>query len=321
MRPDRNNISVQGSVVVQALIRTAAATGLAIASCAQGQGGFALPTSNGASQQGGVTNVPVQTLFVLRQTAIVFEELTLNDKAAIVVAPGIREVQITCKRLTLHGESTFSLVPGEDYADPATLAIPLQPPKQPQAKPRTDQQPYEQAGATGRQGLSGRPGLPGVTLKLNVLSLDATDGSLWIQTDGGMGKPGGQGGDGGKGSSGPFDLADNPDGGNGGDGGKGGVGGTGGNSAKVVLSLQDAAISPTRAPGIAPSNRPAEAKLPGRIVIYGAPGPGGRGGSGGSGGAGGEGHTCHWPCTNSKAGRYGSDGHKGDDGAAGSFSP
>ena len=284
-------------------------------------GGFPLPTANGSVQQGGITVVPSGSLYVVRQTAILFEELVLNDQSSIVVAPGIKEVQITCKKLVLNGYSTFDLTPGEDYALASTTARPEQPPKQPQAAPRTDHDPYQRNGAVGTTGAKGRSGLSGVNLKLNILNLDATQGSLWVKMDGGLGKEGGQGGDGGKGSSGPHDGVTNADGGDGGDGGRGGTGGTGGNTAKVILFLQGSTISPTRAPGVAPSSRPLDAKSPGLIVIYGSPGAGGRGGPGGNGGAGGEGHKGHGFSTDSKGGRHGSDGYAGAVGSPGAFIP
>lgn len=294
---------------------------LAVGQSGAPPGGFPLPTVNGSAQLGGVTVVPSGSLYVVRQTAILFEELVLNDQSSVVVAPGIQEVQITCNRLVLHGHSTFDLSPGEDLALASTTTLLDKPPKQPQAAPRLSQEPYQRPGAVGSTGATGKRGLSGVNLKLNVLNLDARNGSLWIQTDGGLGKQGGQGGDGGKGSSGPHDGITNADGGDGGNGGRGGTGGKGGNTAKVILSMQGSTISPSRAPGVAPSSRPVEAKSPGLIVIYGSPGAGGRGGPGGNGGAGGEGHKGQGFSSDSKTGRHGNDGGVGVDGSPGEFTP
>jgi hypothetical protein len=257
--------------------------------------------------------VPANSTLVLQDSAYAFSELVLNDKSVLTFA-SVTDVNITVVKLTLHGRSTIDLTP--------KVPTPLKP-STPPAKGQALNNPAPQDGPRGTDGTTGGPGTNGIHLKLSVQQLEAVDGSLWVRIDGTPGGPGGDGGGGGKGSSGPHTCVRNPNGGNGGAGGTGGMGGKGGDTAQMHLKIGPNTISPTQAPGVAPSTRPAAANIPGTIVISGAPGGGGPGGQGGGGGDGGEGHENHFPCTasDSSGGAHGPAGASGQAGGIGHFIP
>lgn len=256
--------------------------------------------------------LPPGSQLELKENAIVFSELELNDGCVLYFVPSVTTVEITVVKLILHGKSTVDLTP--------RVSLPTVPPT-PGEMPQVDSSPNPtQTGRTGAPGAPGGAGTNGISLKLNVQTLEAADGSLWIRTDGTQGGQGGAGGKGGKGSAGPYlDRVYCKDGGNGGTGGTGGEGGKGGDAAKVVLKVGPDTISPAQAAGVAPSNRPTLADVPGTVVIFGAPGVGGPPGAGGPGGNAGEGKECHFPATDARPGSPGSPGPNGSRGPNGRF--
>ena len=179
--------------------------------------------------------------------------------------------------------------------------------------------PPTQRGSDGTAGTDGQTGAAGIALKLSIINITATDGSLWIKTDGGAGSGGGPGGDGAKGAGPATSGTHCYDGGAGGNGGRGGNGGKGGNTAKVNITIgtQTGGVQTIVAnltPGTAPSQRPSSANLPGVVVAAGSPGPGGLGGPAGNGGPGGEGRSCRFPASDANPGPG---GHRGPDGSPG----
>ena len=272
--------------------------------------------------------VPPNETFTIDDNAIYFNELELNDGSVVKINPTQRNVIVACGKLTLHGRSTIDLTP-----------VMPPPPKPPPAGPEPPQATGEEGpgtvvpggaivrrnprtGADGPAGSPGQPGADAVGLVFLTPQVVATDGSLWIKTDGTLGGPGGDGVKGGKGASGPKTAFSNPDGGYGGGGGAGGPGGRGGNTASVLFKVGNDLIRSTQANGFSPSSRPPSADTPGTIVISGAPGAGGPGGNGGEGGDGGEGHEGSGPFTSdSKAGPPGGHGNPGPNGPPGNFVP
>jgi hypothetical protein len=254
-------------------------------------------------------DIPAGQTITLTASAVVFTDLTLNDGCVINFTNSLTNVHIIFQRLVLNGDSTIDLTPA--VAPPPT---PQTPPPQGQARADSNS-PHD--GPGGTPGALGSTGRSGINLDMVVDSLFATNGSLWIKTDGTRGGQGGTGGDGGKGSSGPRTGIHNPNGGNGGSGGRGGDGGKGGNTGWVKLKVGHDFISPTQANGVAPSSRPQIES--GTVIISGAPGDGGPGGGGGGGGPEGEGHKAHFPATDSQSGRHGGNGANGVKGPPGDF--
>lgn len=274
------------------------------------------PTIANASAQTHALYVPPGATMVLTESAYVFAELELNE-GSVIAFSGVKAVQITCVKLTLHGKSTIDL-------SPSTPSPPRPSEPAPKGQALNNNNPPT-TGDTGTTGGTGKPGAHGVSLAFSAQQLSAADGSMWVKMDGGAGGPGGYGGMGGKGSSGPATCVSNPNGGNGGAGGAGGPGGPGGNTGKVTFKIGANTVSPTQAQGTAPSPRPASANMPGVIVISGSPGKGGSGGPGGRGGDAGEGHEgpggFFCPSTDSQSGGRGADGPTGAKGADGKFIP
>ena len=131
----------------------------------------------------------------LQDGNILFTELEIDSGCVISFVPSVKNANVIVQKLTLHGKSTSDLSP------PAvSFAVP--------AKPGTPQQarndPPTERGQNGTHGGNGTPGLSGTNLTLTIETLDASDGSLWIRTDGSPAGSGGPGGDGAKGSAGPF---------------------------------------------------------------------------------------------------------------------
>lgn len=255
--------------------------------------------------------IPPGVHWSIQDSAVAYAQLELTDNV-INIKPGLTDVEITIVNLILHGKNTFDLA--------SLVRTPL-PPNTPPGKgqaPNNGNVP--RGGDGGSSGEGGGNGANGVNLKLSIQQLTASDGSMWIKTDGCPGGQGGDGGAGGKGSSGPRNGFHNPDGGSGGPGGRGGKGGPGGNTAKVSLKIGPNTISPSQSTGFAPSNCPAAADVPGTIVIQGAPGTGGIGGNGGPGGDGGEGYRGSGPLTHdSNSGAHGGQGPRGASGDPGNF--
>lgn len=260
-------------------------------------------------------DIPEDTTITIKDSAVVFTELTLNEGSLINFSSSLTNVNIRCLKLVLNGNSTLDLTP-------AVPPVPL--PDKPgtpgaQGQARADSSsPHD--GPSGTPGAMGGAGRNGINLEMTVDELFGTNGLLWIKTDGTPGGPGGDGGNGGKGSSGPRTGIHNPDGGNGGTGGKGGRGGKGGDTAGVKLTIANVPISATQATGVAPSTRPQSTPGSSTIIISGAPALGGPGGNGGQGGDGGEGHGKTSPFnTGSKSGSHGAVGQHGDTGPTGNF--
>ncbi len=290
----------------------AVAAGLACAMSAS-PGTLAGPAAAGRPKHVRLAAVPAGETLTLHDTAIVFDELDLEDQSVIQFDPSLHAVNLVCLKLVLNGQATIQLTPAVGTLGP--------PPDQ-----RGQDQAHADAGsphdgAGGAVGLTGAPGTAGTSLDLTIGALPAPSGSLWIETDGTDGGPGGRGGDGGKGSSGPRTGVHNPNGGNGGRGGDGGAGGRGGDTASVRLTVGGKTISATQAAGVAPSPRPDAAGINGTLVISGAPGKGGTGGPPGQGGPGGEGHEGHLPASNSRSGNGGPSGSTGPGGLPGKFVP
>lgn len=254
--------------------------------------------------------LPPNTQLEIRDSAIAFSELELNDGCVIYFHPSLKSVNLTVVKFILHGKSTIDLTP--------RIGFPNTPPK-PQGQGQAHNDPPTQRGADGTPGTVGADGSNGVELNLSIQTLVATDGSLWVKTDGTVGGQGSDGGDAGKGAGPKTSGFNCYDGGDGGTGGRGGNGGKGGNTAKVKLKVGSNTISPTQASGVAPSSRPAAADITGTIVIQGAPGAGGNGGRGGRGGDGGEGRDCSFPASDANPGRSGSPGANGSTGQNGGF--
>lgn len=256
--------------------------------------------------------LPANCELELKDAAITFFGLELNDGCIVYFDPSIKLVNLTIVTLTLHGKSIIDLTP--------RVTLPPRP-----GKPATPPQPGDSLPAqNGSDGTRGGDGRAGMDLNMSVQTLVATDGSLWIKTDGTAGGAGGEGGDGSKGAASTTSGAHCYDGRPGGNGGRGGNGGKGGDTAKVTLKIgqnTSNTVAPTQTKDIAPSTRPDSANSPGGIVIAGAPGPGGPSGRGGRGGDGGEGKACHFPASDANPGPNGSDGPAGSPGPNGQFIP
>jgi hypothetical protein len=258
--------------------------------------------------------VPANSELTLHDRTIAYLELELNEGSVLRFDPSIEKANITAVTLTLHGKSTIDLTPRVPLPDKA--------PKPPTPGQAIDVgPPHSQKGNDGSAGTLGGSGTSATELTLSVQNWTATDGSLWIRTDGTAGGPGGDGGDGAKGAGPNTSGLKCYDGGPGGNGGRGGNGGTGGNTGKVALTIGPNTIAPTQGKGVAPSVRPATANTPGTIVVAGAPGAGGAAGRGGNGGDGGEGKECHFPASDAKPGAHGGVGPDGSAGAIGKFMP
>jgi hypothetical protein len=179
--------------------------------------------------------------------------------------PPATTVSLVILTLTMHGKSTIDVsgapLPGE--------VVP--------GKPGTpNQQDHGAIGWNGTTGTAGTAGNSGPQFIFEVFNLSpASDGSLWIDTDG---SAGGHGGDGGKGGGPRTTGFHCDDGGNGGAGGVGGTGGKGGDTTKIMFSYGPVSahvqIPPTLTAGFSPSARPAGANTPGAIVIAGSVGAG-----------------------------------------------
>ena len=255
--------------------------------------------------------LPANCELELKGAAIVFSGLELNDGCIVYFDSSMKQAKVTVDTLTLHGKSTIDLTP--------RVTLPPSP-----SKPPTPSQPGDGLPAeNGSDGTKGADGRAGTALNMNVQTVVAPDGALWIKTDGTAGGAGGEGGDGAKGAAAYNSGAHCYDGGAGGKGGRGGNGGKGGDTAEVTLKigLNTPNVASTQTKGVAPSQRPDSASSVGVIVIAGAPGPGGPGGRGGRGGNGGEGRECHFPASDANPGPNGSDGPAGIPGPNGQFIP
>lgn len=276
---------------------------------ASGQPG---PTSNGMRiQQAHFSKVNGTCIKTLHDSITLFVNLEIDDGCVISFDTSFTQVAVTILNLTLHGKSTIDV---SAASVPFTIAAKAPTPRQVGNADTT----MGTGGATGATGLAGRTG---PQLLLDVYNVTASDGSLWVKTDGSAGTPGSPGGDGGKGSGPNTSGFKCSDGGAGGPGGDGGAGGPGGNMTKVIFSLGQnphVPVGANRTPSFSPSSRPAAADIPSAIVVAGSPGAGGPGGAGGNGGPGGEGRKCHFPASDSNPGPDGIPGHAGATGAAGS---
>jgi hypothetical protein len=133
--------------------------------------------------------LPANCELELKDAAIVFSGLELNDGCIVYFDPSVKQAKVTVDTLTLHGKSTIDLTP--------RVTLPPAP-----SKPPTPPQPGDSLPAqTGSDGTRGGDGRAGTGLNMNVQTLVATDGSLWIKTDGTAGGAGGEGGDGAKGAA------------------------------------------------------------------------------------------------------------------------
>lgn len=160
-------------------------------------------------------SLPENCKLELDDGSILFKELEIDDGCVVNFGASVTSADVVVQKLILHGNSTIDL-------SPRNVSLPVP------GKPGTPQQarnnPPTQRGQVGTRGGNGANGPSGTNLKLTVEALDATDGALWIRTDGSAGGAGGPGGDGAKGSAGPFTGTHCYDGGPGGDGGAGGTG-------------------------------------------------------------------------------------------------
>ncbi len=190
--------------------------------------------------------------------------------------------------------------------------IPSKPKK---AKRGDDGRNWGARGGDGEKGKDGTNGMTGVDLGFNVSISVTSQGSLFINIDGGIGGNAGDGGDGGNGKQGHCEDwgFGGPNGGDGGNGGNAGIGGSGGDTAKVMCSFPAILQHPPESFCIindsdpVPTNPPQESN-DGIIRIYGAPGRGGRGGTSGLGGKRGDHDDCGFGRT---------DRHEGNDGTRG----
>jgi hypothetical protein len=254
----------------------------------------------------------------IQDTSVFIGHLTLGKGCEIYFAKPIHDasghsaVTLTINSLELHGMSTLHLDHGEGPAPSASG----QPPEPRQADGQTV------AGQTGADGYAGTNGKPSLGLVLTIGHFDAaSNGSLWVRTDGQAGGAGGKGGRGAKGSAGPFTGTSCPNGGDGGRGGRGGPGGRGADTSPVVMTITGVPqTAQAAAEKVAPSSPPPTV-VPGTnnvVVASGAPGDGGLGGPGGDGGSPGEGHpkcglfTGH--ADEGNGGQTGPQGPKGDSG-------
>ena len=153
--------------------------------------------------------LPANCELELKDAAIVFFELELNDRCIIYFDPSTKRVKLTVVTLTLHGKSTIDLTP--------RLTLPPAPSKPPNPPPPEDNLPAP----NGNDGSRGGDGRAGTGLDMSVQTLVATDGSLWIKTDGTAGGAGGEGGDGAKGAAAYTSGGRCYDGQSGGNGGRG----------------------------------------------------------------------------------------------------
>lgn len=259
--------------------------------------------------------IPPNSTFVFGGSRSDFGTLTLDDGAAIAFVSTLDNVTITCDRLIVNGKAEINLTRSS-----SAPAVPPKPGTPGQAAPNGGN---PQNGANGSAGQAGGAGANGINLVFKCVQSDLTSGSLWINTDGDSGGTGGPGGDGAKGSSGPNTCVHTANGGNGGTGGSGGPGGRGGDTGAIWFFVDGKVITPHPTSGVSPTPRPAEANLPGAIVIAGNPGRGGPGGVGGSGGPAGEGHSkaggFECPDTSSSSGSNGAHGANGPQGPSGNF--
>jgi hypothetical protein len=256
--------------------------------------------------------IPPGATFTFGGSRSDFGTITMYDNSTIGFVPTLDNVLITCDRLVVIGKAKIDLTRN------------VSPPGSASGKPGTPGQALNvnptSRGQDGTPGQSGSKGYNGINLVLRCAKADVSQGSLWIDTDGGQGGPGAPGGDGAKGSAGPNTCAHNYAGGNGGNGGAGGDGGPGGDTGAIWLQANGKVYTPLATSGTAPTPRPAEANLSGVIVIAGNPGGGGVGGPGGDGGSGGEGHDrigTFCPDTSAPGGAHGARGPNGHQGPPG----
>lgn len=258
----------------------------------------------------------------IRDASVFIGHLVVNPGCEIFLSNAIHaksvegqdpvKVSLSINALEMHGLTTLHLEDLDNKASDATGV----PPEPKQADGKTVK------GAAGAHGYAGGNGKPSITLNLTIGYFPAaSDGSLWVRTDGQGAGNGGPGGKGGKGSAGKFTATSCPNGGDGGLGGKGGTGGTGSDTSPVVLriagNMQPAQAAAQRsAPSLAPPS-----VVPGTnnvVVASGAPGAGGVGGPGGTGGDPGEGHGKCGPFTgHANEGNGGEKGPAGDAGQGG----
>ena len=116
--------------------------------------------------------LPANCELKLKDAAILFYALELYDGCIVYFDPSIKQVKLTVVTLTLHGKSTIDLTP--------RVTLPPAP-----SKPPTPPQPGEDLPAQhGSDGTRGGDGRAGTSLDINIQTLIATEGSLWIKTDG-----------------------------------------------------------------------------------------------------------------------------------------
>ncbi|MFG6488281.1 hypothetical protein ACG04R_16460 [Roseateles sp. BYS78W] len=258
---------------------------------------------------------------VLNDVAMAVQELEMFDGCVLSYDPSVRtrgnKVSLTIQNVILHGKSKIDLTdPNPRAADGVGHPDPHDTPTQ--AVPTTNK------GQRGYAGGAGTAGETALALDMDIQQWDpASDGSLWIDTDGQAGGNGGLGGKGAKGSAGPWTRVHCYDGGDGGDGGPGGAGGAGGDTSRVRLILRGAPVaSQLAASKVAPSDWPPDVATNQHVIIVsGGYGKGGAGGAGGPSGDVGEGHQCKFPATDAHEGHPGSAGPRGADGSAGHFIP
>lgn len=220
------------------------------------------------------------------EASLVADKFVLPDNFILRFAPAVRLVSWTFNEMIFGHGCTIDLAP--------TTAIPSKPAR---GADGTAFRQYGEAGPNGESGTAGEPGADGISLNLHTGAI-ASQGSLWIRTDGGRGGDGGDAGNGGVGGgwscSGPFSSERRGNGGRGGDGGNGGMGGRGGNTADVTFTIGTVPPFSPVIPGCnqeecgptttMPSSVSNPASASGIVVPYGAPGCPGQGGKGGKGG-------------------------------------
>src|ERR1700733_6084463 len=136
----------------------------------------------GAQPQKTDRTIPPNSTVVFGGTASDFGTLTMNDGSVIAFDSSIISVTITADHLVVNGKAEIDLTSRKSIPDtPAKPGTPAQ-------AGNNNAPENGQSGATGQ---SGAKGMNGVNLVFRVGTADVSNGSLWINTDGGRGGTGG----------------------------------------------------------------------------------------------------------------------------------
>jgi hypothetical protein len=125
--------------------------------------------------------LPANCELKLKDAAILFYGLEINDGCIVYFDPSIKQVKLTVRYPDFTWKIHHRLTP--------RVTLPPAP-----GKPPTPPQPGE--GLPAQHGSDGTNRRAGTGLDISIQTLVATDGSLWIKTDGPAGGAGGEDDDG-----------------------------------------------------------------------------------------------------------------------------